>query len=258
MRRWQVAVATENPKILYLVAKLLKRLKTRFVMCTPEDFKAYSAKIVVTTPEEGERIATQNQLLITEGFDPDLFSIELQSRLHDIENPRTAYIGIDPGMTYGIALVIQGCAVFQARHNSPHKTSLLVSKLLDYMASLFPESEATIRLGSGSRLFSFLILRELDGLSQPVPIEMVNEEYTTVSGGPEADIFSAIIIAGRSGRPVSDRDIVLDAKAGDIRALKSLASKITRGRKTLTSEEARSVIDGSLSLHTILDDSPIS
>lgn len=255
MRRWQVAVATENPKILYLVVKLLKRQKTRFVMCTPEDFKAYSAKIVVTTPEEGKRIATTNQLLISEDFDSDLFSIELQSRLHDIENPRTAYIGIDPGMTYGIALVVQGISVFQTRLNSPHKTGLLISKLLDYTANLFPGSEAAIRLGSGSRLFASLLLRELNELSTAAPIEMVNEEHTTLSGGPHADIFSAIIIAGRSGRPVSERDMFLDVKSGDIRALKSLASKITLGQRKLTSKEAREVIEGHQRLHVLLDTS---
>jgi hypothetical protein len=110
-----------------------------------------------------------------------------------------------------------------------------------------------IRVGSGSRLFSSLILREFSGLPDTVPVELVNEAHTSLLGGPNADMFSAIIIAGRSGRPVSERDANLEAKAGNIRAIKSLASKLTHGTRKITSKDARKVIEGDLSLDALLD-----
>ena len=55
MLRWQVAIATENPRVLYLVIELLKKLELKFVVCTPGDSRCWDAKVVITTDEDSNQ-----------------------------------------------------------------------------------------------------------------------------------------------------------------------------------------------------------
>jgi hypothetical protein len=252
MLKWEAAVATENPKILYRIVKLLKELKIKFVICLPVDHRCEHAHIVISGPDDNS-LQHKNRIEVTEDFDDNLVRIEIMSKLYDIHTPYRAIVGIDPGMTYGVALVIDGISVYSCSLTSPSEVVKLTRTLLEYTDALFPESEQIIRVGTGSKLYTALTLRSFKNSSINSPLELVNEHRTTIISGARSDESAAILIAGRTGRAMTDSDVNIEPKAGYIRSLKQYVSKLTRGTKSLTSNEARSLISGESTLEDVLN-----
>jgi hypothetical protein len=88
-----------------------------------------------------------------------------------------------------------------------------------------------------------------------IPLELVNEHRTTIIGGARSDESAAILIAGRTGRPVSDSDLCIEPKTGYIRSLKQYVKKLTRGKQSISSDEVRILFSGDSTLEDILDHS---
>jgi hypothetical protein len=107
-------------------------------------------------------------------------------------------------------------------------------------------------VGTGSKLYSALLLRAILRKDQNLTIELVNEKNTTVSSGAKSDESSAILIAGRNGRLMTSTDTILEAKVGYIRSLKQFVSRLTRGKRVLTSDEARSILLDEIALDDII------
>lgn len=254
MEKWQAAVATKNPRLMYLLVELLKSLELSFVMCAPEDQKSCNAKVVITTSSEVYKTDISHSLVVEEGFNPNLLTIRLLARLNDIESPKYAYIGVDPGMMSGVALVVEGQPLYQASHGSPRATADTVLQLKSHVSDIFPDCVFLLRVGAGSRLFSVLTLREIARLIDSPEIEIVNEERTTLSSGPGANESSAIIIAGRKGRPIVESDFQLESKVGYIKSLKTLVRRLNRSRSTISTKAARQVILGERELRSLLDE----
>ncbi|MFX1559588.1 MAG: hypothetical protein ACFFBL_03275 [Promethearchaeota archaeon] len=252
MHRWQVAIATENPKVLYLVIELLKKLDLKFVVCPPSDSRCEDVKIVITTAEDSNNYDTI--VNVDEEMDPDFTSIEILSKLNDVHNPSIAVIGVDPGMRFGVVLVIDGVVTFKNSLTTPGAAARLTSRLESYVTRLFPECKTIVRAGTGSKLYSTLYLRNMNQEFPILDIELVNEHHTTLSGGVTSDQSSAIIIAGRIGRPQVEKDRVLELKEGYVRSLKSFVRRHTRGKREISSDDARSILSGNLSLDRILND----
>ncbi|MGD9395685.1 MAG: hypothetical protein PVJ05_04590 [Candidatus Thorarchaeota archaeon] len=251
MRRWLVAIATENPKVLYLVIELLKKLDIKFVVCPPGDSRCEDVKLVITTTEDPNNHDTI--VNVDEDMDPDFTSIEILSKLNDVHNPSSAVIGIDPGMRFGVALVIDGVVTFKNSLTTPGATARLTSRLESYVTRLFPDCKTIVRAGTGSKLYSTLYLRNMNQEVPNLVIELVNEDHTTLSGGVTSDQSAAIIIAGRAGRPLTENDRVLEPKEGYVKSLKSFVRRYTRGEREISSDEARSILSGNLSLDNILN-----
>jgi hypothetical protein len=254
MQRWQAAIATENPKLMYLLVELLKTLDLTFVMCTPEDRRSCSAKVVLTTLSEAERVGVGQSLLVDEDFDSDLLKIKILAKLNDIETPRYVFIGVDPGMMSGVALVAEGITLYQSSYNSPRATARAVLLLHSHALITFPECIPIARVGAGSRLYSALMLREISGISDALKVEVVNEERTTLFGGSGSNESSAILIAGRRGRPVLEEDLSLEPKPGYIKSLKALVRRLNRSKQSISTELARQVVVGERSLASLLDE----
>jgi hypothetical protein len=254
MQRWQAAIATENPKLMYLLVELLKTLELTFVMCTPEDRRPCSAKVVLTTASEAQRVDVGHSLLVDEDFDPDLLRIRIIARLNDIEAPRYVFIGVDPGMMSGVALLAEGTSLYQSSYTSPRATARAVLLLHSHALIAFPECMPIVRVGAGSRLYSALMLREISDISDALKMEVVNEERTTLFGGPSSNESSAILIAGRRGRPVLQEDLSLEPKPGYIKSLKALVRRLTRSKQSISTELARQVVVGERSLGSLLDE----
>jgi hypothetical protein len=254
MQRWQAAIATENPKLMYLLVELLKTLDLTFVMCTPEDRRSCSAKVVLTTLSEAERVGVGQSLLVDEDFDSDLLKIKILAKLNDIETPRYVFIGVDPGMMSGVALIAEGIPLYQSSYNSPRATARAVLLLHSHALITFPECTPIARVGAGSRLYSALMLREISGISDALKVEVVNEERTTLFGGSGSNESSAILIAGRRGRPVLEEDLSLEPKPGYIKSLKALVRRLTRSKQSISTELARQVVVGERSLASLLDE----
>jgi hypothetical protein len=250
MLRWQVAIATENPRVLYLVIELLKKLDLKFVVCQPGDSRCYDAKVVITTLEDSNNHDTI--ISVDENLDFDFTSIEIMSKLNDIHSPSVAVIGIDPGMRFGVALVIDGIVTFKKSLSPPGDAARLSSRLESYVTRLFPACKTIVRVGTGSKLYSTLYLRNIDHQFPDLDVELVNEHHTTLSGGVTSDQTSAILIAGRLGRPQTENDRILEPKEGYVKSLKIFVQRFTRGNKEISKDEARAVLLGETSLDRIL------
>jgi len=250
MLRWQVAIATDNPRVLYLLIELLKKLDLKFVVCPPSDPLCEDAKVVITTNESSNNPDTT--VIVDDAMDSDFTAIEIVSKLNDINSPSFAVIGIDPGMRFGVALVIDGTVTFKKSLTTPESAARLSARLESYVARLFPNCKTIVRAGMGSKLYSTLYLRTMNHQFPDLDIELVNEHHTTVSGGVTSDQSSAILIAGRLGRPQTENDRVLEAKEGYIKSLKTFVRRFTRGKRELSTDEARAILLGELSLDCIL------
>ncbi len=250
MLRWQVAIATQNPKVLYLVIELLKKLDLKFEVCPPGDSRCEDAKVVVTTLEDFNNHDTI--VIVNELMDPDFTSIEILAKLYDVQNPMVAAIGVDPGMRFGVALVVDGVVLFKDSLTTPVFAARLTSRLESYISRLFPKCKTIVRTGTGSKLFSTLYLRTMDQEFPNLNIELVNEHRTTLFRGITSDQSSAIIIAGRTGRPREENDTALSPKAGYVKSLKLFVQRFTRGERELSTDEARAILLGEMSLDCIL------
>ncbi|MCK5264964.1 MAG: hypothetical protein KAJ36_07575 [Candidatus Thorarchaeota archaeon] len=251
MPRWEAAIATENPKILYRTVQLLKKLGINFVICSPTDHRCDHAHIVITGPDDNFE-QHERKIEVTEDFDIDFVRIEMISKLHDLHTPSRAVVGIDPGMTFGVALVIDGIPVYSKSLTSPVAVTILTHQLANHSKTLFPECKTIVRIGTGSNLYATLLLRSTKNIRMKLPIELVNEHNTTITGGARSDESAAILIAGRSGRPVNDSDMNLEPKEGYVRSLKQFVTKLTRGEKSITSKEARAILIGDSSLEDLI------
>ncbi len=251
MPKWEAAVATENPKILYRIVQLLKELQIKFVICSPIDHRCEHAHVVITGPNDNSK-EHQNRIEVTEEFDIDFVRIEIMSKLHDLQSPSKAVVGIDPGMTLGVALVIDGVPVYSTALTSPEAVAILTQTLIDYTTTLYPRCQKLIRVGTGSKLYAALLLRSLRNGKILPTIELVNEHKTTIIGGARSDESAAILIAGRTGRPASTSDLSIEPKLGYIRSVKQYVTRLTKGKKSITSNEARELLVGESTLEDLI------
>lgn len=254
MFRWQAAIATENPRVLYLLIELLKELGLEFVVCTTDDARCENAKVVITTVEDSMSRQYDSVVTVDEKLDPVYTSMEILARLNDLHEPSIAVIGVDPGMRFGVALVIDGIVTYKNSQTSPGAAVRLTLRLKSYVRRLFPSCHVVVRVGTGSKLYSTLFLRGALDQHPDLGVELVNEHHTTLSGGVTSDQTSAILIAGRVGRQYTEADIVLEPKEGYVRSLQQYVQRFSRGRRGISKEEARSILLNNTSLDSILDD----
>ncbi|MFQ5832758.1 MAG: hypothetical protein ACE5H4_08655 [Candidatus Thorarchaeota archaeon] len=246
----EVAVATRNSKTLYLVVDLLKRLDIGFVLCTPDDKECATAKVVVTTASESKNLAAQSLVVVEDIFNQDTTAIEIMLRLQGILEPSMVVVGVDPGMQIGLALVADGNTIYTKTAQTPSIAANDTLQWIDYFNDLLP-SRVLVRVGSGSRLYSALYLRGIQNAFTESRVELVDERHTTKVG--ESDQSSAVLIAARKGRLVTDDDLVLQVKDGYVKSLKHLFSRITDGKIALTKAEAKSILLDEESIESILD-----
>lgn len=238
--RYEVAIATRNPRLRYRILELLKKTKLKYVVCSPDDSECEYAKVIITTKDEASRF-DEPPLVIVENESSDDFIILLMIKLNDINNPMNAVLGIDPGMRFGLALVIDGTTIHTKRVNSPNIAVDLTVNWAHYIQHNFQQCQLRLRIGTGSRLYSTLYLREILRRDIELSIELVNEQNTTRIG--KSDQTSAILIAGRWGKALGNSpDLSLEPKGGYIKSLKQLVSRLTEGKRSLSTEEAHSIL----------------
>ncbi|MFO7837269.1 MAG: hypothetical protein R6V83_11530 [Candidatus Thorarchaeota archaeon] len=251
MEKFQVAVATRNPRTIYLSVQLLEDLGLSFVICPPNDIRCASAKVVITDTDDTPCTFNPGRQVVVSGyFDVDIVAIEIMMNLFEIDAPHSLAIGVDPGLRFGLALVADGTAVYAKTLCSPSEaaqdTRHWVSELSTHTG--FPHT--TVRVGTGSRLYAALYLRELSSRSEDIPVEMVDESYTSIDASDES---SAVLIASRRGREYLESDSKLEPKRGYIRSLKHLVRTLSQGRVNLTTNQAREVLLGRMGLSPFLE-----
>ncbi|MHA1958746.1 MAG: hypothetical protein ACW99U_00790 [Candidatus Thorarchaeota archaeon] len=251
MVRPEIVVATRNPKVLYQAVSLLKKLDFAFEVLEPEDKGVLLATVaIVSSDDKISGLNPQRSVIVSEQLDEELVTIQIMMKLFRFHRPTSATIGIDPGMRFGLALVIDGYVITTRTLSTPHDATDLLLRWERYVSELFPEMTLTVRIGTGSRLFTVLLLRSFPSSFHLVKVELVDESNTTVMG--ETDQMAAVLIASRNGRKLTETDFSIDPKKGHVHTLLQMKSKLSEGKHKATKQQARMVLLDRMTLKDFL------
>ncbi len=237
-----IVVAINDSRLRFLVIQRLKDLRVDFVVRNPNDPICGVARSVLTDDASGT-IPHLVGIESTDSIEDAL--IAALTLLRGIERPNTATIGIDPGMRFGLALLIDGAHILSSLALSPGDAARKTALWTSAIRKRFPYCSIVIRVGNGSRLFGALYLRSLKMIDNESPVELTDERNTTVNGAD--DCSSARLIALRGGVPVTDADMILEERDVYVRLLQKLFTKLT-GSNGLSPRDAKRVIAGETSL----------
>ncbi|MBS7625036.1 hypothetical protein KEJ29_05615 [Candidatus Bathyarchaeota archaeon] len=198
--RAKVAVSTVNGKAYY---KLVNELKSRgilFLSIVPGETIPSSIKVVITTENEKHLINHPQVLVYDIDSDPSIIINEAQKIIAGKDFYEELIIGIDPGKTFGIAVLADGKTIKREEFSN-------IDNMINFVLTEInlPSKVKKVRIGRGMPDLAEEIARRLGrALPGNVVIEIVSEEGTSTSkeGGFKrklSDSESAIRIASRRG-----------------------------------------------------------
>ncbi|MCF2135656.1 MAG: hypothetical protein K9W43_00260 [Candidatus Thorarchaeota archaeon] len=242
----RLVVAVENPTIRFLLLDRLNQLGIQFLMCDLDDAICEVASVVLSDHIERD-VSSKRFVLIRDSDDIESALIATLIRLHGIHTPLFAVIGIDPGLRFGIALVVDGILIHSLPASTPSAAASVTTRWASILRHRFAACELVIRVGRGSPLFATLFLRTLNWRSKRFVVELVDEHHTTLTSGSHNDQSSAALIAQRPGSSAETMSLELEHKEGYIRLLKRLFQRLTGGAM-LSTEIADRILSGTMSL----------
>jgi len=199
----RLAVATVSGKAYYLLVKELKRRKLPFLSLIPREPVPASVKVVITTEKERRLISHPNVLVFKEGMNPASLIDEAVRAVQGKKAYEKLVIGIDPGKTFGLAVLGDG-AVLETMNSSSFQETV---NAVEGVIRRTPAESVSVRVGYGAPSYAKELLRLLDqALPENVVLEMVEEAGTSRYAIEQKhrrglrDVMSAIRIAGRSGK----------------------------------------------------------
>lgn len=198
----KIALATVSGKAYYLLVSELKKNAQSFLSLTPQEQIPPDVKVVITTEKERHLITHPDIVVYKNGTDPTAI---VEKAIRIAEGKRhfdKIVVGIDPGETFGIAILGDGFVVKTLTCLNPTNT---VNAMLETL-NRTPVTDIEVKIGDGAPRYTEELLRLLDeALPKGVQVELVSEVGTSRIAGETkhrrelADIESAIKIAGRKG-----------------------------------------------------------
>jgi hypothetical protein len=204
----KIAVATVSGKAYYLLVNELKSKNTSFLSLTLDDPIPLGVQVVITTKDERPRIKHENVL----EYEAEKSPAEVVDEAIRIVKGKKVYdslvVGIDPGQTFGVAVIGDGNVIQTEECNSLDGTVNSVRNAL----SRIPANRATVRVGDGASSLTAELTHALnDTVPEGVAIESVKEAGTSKLFAEDShrrgkrDISSAIKIGQRQGKRISRR-----------------------------------------------------
>jgi len=200
----KIAVATVSGKAYYWLVNELKSRGLPFLSLTPYDVIPSDVKVVITTKSERRFIEHPNVIVFEEKMDPATVINEAVRSVKGKQNHDTITIGIDPGKTFGIAVLSNGNVLETMVHSSLEETVNTVLKVL----AKNPATAYVVKIGDGAPEYTRALLSRLDdALPENISMEIVSEAGTShfareaVHRRGLRDAMSAVKIAERRGRP---------------------------------------------------------
>lgn len=196
-----IAVATVSGKAYYKIVSELKSKNIPFLSMVPGEPIPQSVKVVITTESEKHLISHPN--VLTYNVDGEASHIvDMALRLSMSKGVyEELIIGIDPGKTFGIAVLADGKTLKKEETTRMERAVDLV--LTEITKS--PSKIKRVRIGMGVPEIAEELARRLESsLPRDVIIEMVGEEGTSVAKSIELrrklkDADSAVRIALKEG-----------------------------------------------------------
>jgi hypothetical protein len=204
----KIAVATVSGKAYYHLVNELKARGLPFLSLTPYDSIPNEVKVVITTKNERRLVKHPNVVIYEAKMDPAVVVNETLRTIEGKGDHNTITVGVDPGKTFGLAVLSNGNVLETRTHSSLEET---VNALLGVLAKN-PASTYVVKVGDGAPEYTQSLLTQLDeALPENIAIEIVSEAGTSHFGKETIhrrglrDAMSAVKIAERRGKPFPRR-----------------------------------------------------
>ncbi len=206
----KIAVATVSGRAYYELVNELKRKRLSFLSLKPWDPVPLYIKVVITTKEESHQVSHPKLLLFEQGSNPESVVDEAILIVQGKRNYEKLVVGVDPGKTYGIAILGDNKVLETLTSSNIEKT---VSHIVDTVKR-FPATMKIVRVGNGPPEYTKNLLSSLDEeLPEDTLMEIVSESGTSrlvnnsINRRGLRDTVSAIEIAGRNGHTFSRKNV---------------------------------------------------
>ncbi|NIR87357.1 hypothetical protein GWO13_07230 [Candidatus Bathyarchaeota archaeon] len=198
----KIAVATVSGKAYYKLVNELKERDIPFLSLTPRDPVPQRVKVVIATEKERHLITHPSVLIFNEEKDPKIVVNKALRLVEGKKSYERVVIGVDPGKTFGLAVLGDGNVLESSTCSSSEETVSTIMKVLNRA----PAAVSELKIGNGAPAYTKQLLNLLDeALPKETAIEVVSEagtsrfERETPHRREEKDVMSAIKIAERRG-----------------------------------------------------------
>jgi len=206
----KIALATVSGRAYYELVKELKRKGLIFLSLKPWDSIPLDAKVVITTNEERPWVTHPNILIFDHESNPTVVIDEAIRAVQGKSNYDKVVVGVDPGKTYGVAVLGDDNVLETVNCSSLEET---VNTIMDSLKRA-PATVNIVKVGNGAPTYTKELLHSLDETTpRDVTIEIVSEAGTSHLMNETAhrrglrDMMSAIEIARRRGQAFSRKKI---------------------------------------------------
>jgi len=202
----QIAVATLSGRVYYAVVNELKKRGVPFLSLKPSDPIPVYVKVIVTTIAEKSKIKHRHVLTCDATKDVE----KIVDKALQIMSGKTVYrrvvIGIDPGKTFGVAVLGDERVLKMSSYSTVRETVNSASEVLEDLRA----AKRIVRVGDGAGPYRRSLIQALSKrLPKEVTLETVSEKETTRIAKESVsrrkallNAASAIGIASRSGRRI--------------------------------------------------------
>jgi len=172
----KIAIATVSGKAYYMLVNELKARRIDFLSLTPYENVPLKIQVVITTEAERKNIKHPKVLVYQENANPSTVVDEAIKLVEGKKQFETIVVGVDPGKTFGIAVLSDGNVFNTLTCSSAEET-------VNAVAEIFSKQQATVRVlkvGNWAPSYTAELLPLLDSaLPKDVTIEIVREAGTS-------------------------------------------------------------------------------
>ncbi|MCW4027866.1 MAG: hypothetical protein NWE76_10340 [Candidatus Bathyarchaeota archaeon] len=196
----EIAVVTVSGKAYFRLVNELKQRRLLFLSLVPGESIPPSIKVAITTEEERTRVEHPTVLVYDEETDPSQAIDEAMRRIQKKEVYEEVTIGVDPGKTFGVAVLGDGKALKRLEKAT---LEMAIDTILTELKKN-PAKVQNVKIGDGIPGLAEEIAGRLGkALPEAVGIQIVGEEGTSSLRGKGfrrkmSNADSAVRIAGKN------------------------------------------------------------
>ncbi len=206
----KIALATVSGRAYYRLVNELKRRGLPFLSLKPWDSIPLDAKAVITTNEESHLVTHPNVLIFQHESDPVMVIDEAIRVVQGKSNYDKVVVGVDPGKTYGVAVLGDDNVLETINCSSLEETA---NKIVNSLKGT-PARVKMVKVGDGAPVYAKELLHLLDEtLPRDTIIKIVSEAGTSHLMNETAhrrglrDMMSAVEIARRRSQAFSRKNV---------------------------------------------------
>lgn len=198
----KIAVATVSGKAYYKLVNELKNRGLAFISLKPWDSVPLDIDVVITTEKERSLVKHPKVLTYEDSVDSATIIDEAVRLIQGKKNYERVIVGIDPGETFGVAILGDGNVIETFSCSSSEE----VVKAILHAFRKIPTLINIVKVGDAPIYINELLSLLDDALPENVTIEIVSEAGTshftrdTIHRRGIRDMMSAAMIAGRKGQ----------------------------------------------------------